>query len=110
MLDSWLGLQFTSKVNPQTLIDVLLTVTFRLKNLLVRTVLTIPVAFIAYPCLFTVNILCEQNQISTNLYGDWLKEDRGFVPQGPSSISAVAELVKETTDMGDLGEKFSFLT
>ena len=42
---SWLGLHFLSKVIPQTLINVLLTVTFRLKNLLFRTVSTIPVAY-----------------------------------------------------------------
>ena len=44
-LVSWLGLHFLSKVIPQILINVLLTVTFQLKNILVRTVSTIPVAY-----------------------------------------------------------------
>ena len=45
ILVSWLQLHFLSKVIPQTLINVLLTVTFRLENILVRTVSTIPVAY-----------------------------------------------------------------
>ena len=45
ILVSWLGLHFLSKVIPQILINVLLTVTFQLKNILVRTVSTIPVAY-----------------------------------------------------------------
>ena len=48
LLDSLLGIHFLSKVIPQTLINVLLTVTFRLKNILVTTVWTIPVAY----CIF----------------------------------------------------------
>ena len=45
ILGSWLGLHFLLKVIPQILINVLLTVTFQLKNILVRTVSTIPVAY-----------------------------------------------------------------
>ena len=40
ILVSLLRLHFLTKVIPQTLINVILTVTFRLKNLLVRTVST----------------------------------------------------------------------
>ena len=45
ILVSLLRLNFLTKVIPQTLINVILTVTFRLKNLLVRTVSTISVAY-----------------------------------------------------------------
>ena len=45
ILGSWLGLHFLLKVIPQILINVLLTVTFQLKNILVRTVSTTPVAY-----------------------------------------------------------------
>ena len=45
ILVSWLGLHFLLKVIPQTLINVLLRVTFQLKNILVTTVSTIPVAY-----------------------------------------------------------------
>ena len=38
ILVSWLGLHYSSKVIPHILINVLLTGTFRQKNLLVRTV------------------------------------------------------------------------
>ena len=44
ILVSWLRLHFLSKLIPQKLINVLLTVTFRLENILFRTVSAIPVA------------------------------------------------------------------
>ena len=53
ILGSWLGLHFLLKVIPQILINVLLTVTFQLKNILVRTVSTIPVAY-CIPMLVTL--------------------------------------------------------
>ena len=56
ILDSLLGIHFLSKVIPQTLINVLLTVTFRLKNILVRTVSTIPVAYCIPMLVLYINI------------------------------------------------------
>ena len=56
ILVSWLRLHFLSKLIPQTLINVLLTVTFRLENLSFRTVSTIPVAY-CIPMLVTFYIL-----------------------------------------------------
>ena len=66
ILGSWLGLHFLLKVIPQILINVLLTVTFQLKNILVRTVSTIPVAY-CIPMLVLFSLLFFIQLMNYNL-------------------------------------------